>query len=220
MELKLKKAVYPLFSVIFLALVGLGLMTLNTDAQDSKPSEFKPTPSNQLWVRAHSPIIGPENAPITLVEFIDPACEACRAMYPYVKEIMSKYPQDIRLVIRYVDFHQQSVDAIRILEAARKQQQFQNVLEVLLAFQPAWAPHGHEGVDPWSFLHRTQLDIKQAKIDALDPMIEQLIAIDMADVKTAGVKKTPSFFVNGQPLKIMHPDVLLEMIETELAKQS
>lgn len=216
MELKLKKAVIPLLSIVLMALMILGLMTLNTGAQDNQQSEIKPIPNNQLWVRDHSPIIGPKEAPITLVEFIDPACEACRAMYPYVKEIMARYPQDIRLVIRYVDFHQQSVDAIRILEAARKQQQLQNVLEVLLAFQPAWAPHGHNGKDPWIFLQRTQLDIKKAKIDALDPTIENLIAIDMADVKAAGVKKTPSFFVNGKPLQLMHPDALLEMIEAEL----
>jgi len=189
------------------------------DTTQLPAAELEP---RQLWVTDHSPIIGPIDAPVTLVEFIDPACEACRAMYPYVKTIMKKHPNDVRLVIRYVNFHDQSEEAIRILEAARKQNQFETVLEVLLAFQPAWAPHHQAGADPWSFVTKTELDIEQAKQDARNPNIAKRIAMDMLDVEAAGVKKTPSFFINGQPLKLMHPDPLLEMVETALkqAKQT
>ncbi len=52
-------------------------------------------------VRMHSPVMGPQAAPITIVEFFDPACEACRAFYPYVKQILAAYPREARLVIRY-----------------------------------------------------------------------------------------------------------------------
>ena len=199
-------------SLVSIITIGIAIY-LYQNATQQVPSNKT---TNQTWVKEHSPIMGPKEAPVTLVEFIDPACEACRAMYPYVKEIMSRYPTEVRLVIRYVDFHKQSEDAIRILEAARKQNQFQNTLEVLLAFQPAWAPHGREGADPWEFLAQTKLDIKQAKKDAQDPAIQNIIEMDMADVKAAGVKKTPSFFVNGKPLKLMHPDPLIEMIQAEL----
>lgn len=205
-----KTNIVALAVVSLVVLVGAAYFT-----QSSKNSTSLPQ-ANQIWVQNHSPNIGPKDAPVTLVEFIDPACEACRAMYPYVKEIMSKHPNDVRLVIRYVNFHTQSEDAIRILEAARKQNQFQTALEVLLAFQPAWAPHGRDGVDPWQFLAKTKLDLDKAKQDAQDPAIEKIIELDMADVKAADVKKTPSFFVNGKPLKLMHPDPLLEMIEAEL----
>ena len=205
-----KTNIVALAVVSLVVLVGAAYFT-----QSSKNSTSLPQ-ANQIWVQNHSPSIGPKDAPVTLVEFIDPACEACRAMYPYVKEIMSKHPNDVRLVIRYVNFHTQSEDAIRILEAARKQNQFQTALEVLLAFQPAWAPHGRDGADPWEFLTKTKLELDKAKQDAQDPAIAQIIELDMADVKAAEVKKTPSFFVNGKPLKLMHPDPLLEMIEAEL----
>lgn len=209
--LRMKKTnIVALAVVSLVVLVGAVYFSQNSDKSTSAIQ------ANQIWVQSHSPSIGPKNAPVTLVEFIDPACEACRAMYPYVKEIMSKHPNDVRLVIRYVNFHTQSEGAIRILEAARKQNQFQTALEVLLAFQPAWAPHGRDGVDPWQFLAKTKLDLDKAKQDSKDPAIAKIIELDMADVEAAGVKKTPSFFVNGKPLKLMHPDPLLEMIETEL----
>lgn len=167
-------------------------------------------------VREHSPVLGPDKAPVTLVEFIDPACEACRAMYPYVKQIISENPEQIKLVIRYVDFHKQSKQAIQILEASRQQGQFAETLELLLAFQPVWAPHGQEGVDLWQVMLRSDLDLQRAKQDAQNKQISQVIKQDERDRVANGVKKTPGFFVNGKPLKLMHPDSLREMIQAEL----
>ncbi|NMG42229.1 thioredoxin domain-containing protein [Aromatoleum toluvorans] len=34
----------------------------------------------------HSPTLGKADAPVVIVEFLDPACETCRAFYPRVKE--------------------------------------------------------------------------------------------------------------------------------------
>src|SRR3546814_18473997 len=53
-------------------------------------------------IRPHSAVIGPKKAPVTIVEFFDPSCEACRAFFPKVKEILAAYPKDVRLVMRYL----------------------------------------------------------------------------------------------------------------------
>ena len=98
---------------------------------------------NDVLIRPYSPILGPETAPVTIVEFFDPACEACRAFYPVVKEIMAEHGDAIRVVIRYTAFHgDASVEAIRVLEAARMQDVFEPVLEAVLREQPRWASHG------------------------------------------------------------------------------
>lgn len=44
-------------------------------------------------VRFHSPVFGPAQAPVTIVEFFDPSCEACRAFHPYVKQILTENPR-------------------------------------------------------------------------------------------------------------------------------
>ncbi|MBO1926666.1 thioredoxin domain-containing protein [Thiomicrorhabdus sp. 6S2-11] len=198
-------------------LIGLGVMlVVAVIAATFLLQADKNSDSDTNLIRAHSPIIGPQDAPVTLVEFIDPACEACRAMYPYVKQIISENPNKIKLVIRYVDFHKQSKQAIQILEASRKQGKFAETLELMLAFQPVWAPHGHEGVDLWEVMIRGDLNLDQAKIDAKAETIDAVITQDEKDRIALGVQKTPGFFVNGQILKIMHPDVLREMIEEQL----
>jgi protein-disulfide isomerase len=45
----------------------------------------------ETLIRSYSPIIGPEEAPVTIVEFFDPACEACRAFHPIVKDILAEH---------------------------------------------------------------------------------------------------------------------------------
>ena len=78
--------------------------------------------SSDVYVRPHSPVIGQADAAVTIVEFFDPSCEACRAFYPIVKNILAQYPEDVRLVLRYAAFHEGSDQAVGILEAARKQE--------------------------------------------------------------------------------------------------
>src|SRR4029450_11902773 len=92
-------------------------------------------------VREHSPVLGPPRAPVTLVEFLDPACEACRAFAPIVKQILFVHPEEVRVVVRYAAFHRGSEDAIRILEAARRQGKFDATLTALFDRQEEWATH-------------------------------------------------------------------------------
>ncbi|MBL8579246.1 MAG: thioredoxin domain-containing protein, partial [Mesorhizobium sp.] len=120
---------------------------------------------NQL-VRPHSPVLGPASAPVTVVEFFDPSCEACRAFYPTVKQIMATYPQDVRVVIRYTPFHPASEEAVRILEAARKQDKFERVMEWLLQNQETWGADGNpQPARAWDVAKEVGLDVAKGKLD-------------------------------------------------------
>ena len=46
-------------------------------------------------VQFHSPSMGPADAKVTIVEFFDPSCEACRAFYPYVKSILAELEPEV-----------------------------------------------------------------------------------------------------------------------------
>lgn len=198
--------------VLALGLFGLGAY-LYAPSLEQTASEAA---SNETVLeRSHSPTIGPDDAPVTIVEFFDPACEACRAFHPYVKNILAGSQGKVRLVLRYANFHPQSEEAIRILEAARLQGKFEAVLERVLAAQPQWAPHGQAGVSVWSVLEGTGLDVNRAKEDALSADITLVLEKDTADVKAAGVQKTPTFFVNEKPLLEFGPKQLFELVKSE-----
>jgi thiol-disulfide isomerase/thioredoxin len=169
-------------------------------------------------IRPHSPILGPTSAPVTIVEFFDPSCEACRAFYPTVKEIMATYPQDVRVVIRYADFHPASNEAIRLLEAARKQGKFQRVMEWLLLNQEQWGADGNPNPKrAWEIAGEVGLDVAQAKKDGSTSAVDAVLEQDAADVSAVGVTGTPTFFVNGKPLQNFGKQQLIELVGREVA---
>lgn len=184
-----------------------------------KPVESQPvTPvADNTLVRMHSPVMGPATAPVTIVEFFDPACEACRAFYPIVKQLMAQTGNDVRLVLRYTALHQGSDEAVRILEAARKQNLFQPILEALLANQPAWAVHGAPDIEKaWQIAAGGGLDIAKGRQDAVSGAVDAVLAADAADVRANNVRQTPTFFVNGKPLTEFSPQGLYSLVAAQL----
>ena len=170
-------------------------------------------------VRMHSPVLGPQAAPVTIVEFFDPACETCRTFYPIVKSLMAKYPDDVRLVIRYAPFHQGSDQVVKLLEAARRQGKYQPVLEALLQAQPTWADHGRPNPDlTFEIARAAGLNIEQARADMERPEIQALLTQDVEDLTALKVSRTPTFFVNGRSLPSFGPDQLAALLAEEVAK--
>lgn len=170
------------------------------------------------FVRPHSPVIGPADALVTITEFFDPSCEACRAFYPIVKQIMERNPDRVKLVLRYAAFHEGSDEAVKILEAARLQDLFTPVLEALLARQPEWAVHGAPDLElAWQIAGRAGLDIERARQDALRPGMIGVLNADMADVERLSVNQTPTFFVNGKAPASPDPQALADLVASEVA---
>lgn len=170
-----------------------------------------------VYVREHSPVIGPANARVTIVEFFDPACEACRAFYPIVHEIMRRHPNDVRLVLRYTPLHEGSEEAVRILESARTQDLFEPVLTSLFQQQPRWAAHGSPQVSlAWDAAATAGLDVESARTGMNARHINNAIRQDGADAQTLNVRGTPTFFVNEQPLANFSPQGLYDLVLAEL----
>lgn len=174
-------------------------------------------PAGSALIRPYSPIIGPENAPVTVVEFFDPACEACRAMHPTITEIRKQHPEKVRIIMRYAAFHDGSDIAVRILETARLQNVFEPVLIALLETQPQWADHSGSRLDiAWEAAKIAGLDIKKARQDMNSPEIDNVLAQDAADIETINVRQTPTFFVDGLPLLEFGAEQLMEMVSNRV----
>ncbi len=168
-------------------------------------------------VKFHSPSIGPADAKVTIVEFLDPACEACRAYYPLVKSVMAEHPGKVRLVLRYAAFHQGSDTVVKILEAAKTQGLYWQSLEAVFQSQPVWADHGNPQVERvWDFLQPIGLDVEKARRDMQNPAIAAILAQDMADVTALKVERTPTFYVNGKPLLVMGEKGLRDLVAQEV----
>lgn len=104
-----------------------------------------------------------------------------------------------------------------MLEAARLQNLYQPVLEAVLEAQPAW--HDDPQVaSAWEAAEAAGLDVTSAREDMQSERINSVLETDMQDVKTMGVRGTPTFFVNGQQLTEFGAKPLLELVQTQLKK--
>jgi protein-disulfide isomerase len=170
-------------------------------------------------VREHSPVFGPSLAPVTVVEFLDPACEACRAFAPVVKQIQFLHPREVRVVVRYAAFHQGSDEAVRLLDAARRQGKFEAVLNALFEGQQEWAAHHSPNLErAWELAAAAGLDVARARRDAASAQAERVLTQDRDDGIALQVDRTPTFFVNGRTLASFGDQQLMELVAQEVAR--
>lgn len=150
------------------------------------------------FVRDDSPTLGPKNASVTLVEFLDPECEACRAFFPTVKRILKEYEGQIHFVVRYMPFHSSSLVAIAATEAAGLQGKYWEMQELLFNSADEWGHQPTPRRDLFiKYANSLGLDVAKFTQDLDDPKWVQKAQRDMADGKSIGVSGTPTFFVNG-----------------------
>ncbi len=152
-------------------------------------------------VAPHSPTLGPANAPVTLVEFLDPECESCAAMHPIVKKVLQEFDGRVRLVVRYMPLHRNSAHAASLLEGARADNKYWELMEVFFARQPEWASHDAPRPDLLvGYAQAMGLDPQQLSAASTSTEIARRIRQDTDDGVALGVRRTPTFFVNGRPL--------------------
>lgn len=152
-----------------------------------------------LLVRADSPTRGPENAPVTLVEFLDPECEACRASYPGVEQLLKEYEGRVRFVVRYYAGHSNSALAIAATEAAGEQGKYWEMQSLLFENQLKWGEQRTPQTELFiGYARALNLDINRFTASLQNPAYQAKANRDTEDARTLGVRGTPTFFVNGQ----------------------
>ena len=189
-------------------------------------SPNQPTIPPETLVRPDSPTLGPADAKVTLVEFLDPECETCAAFSPIVKKILKDHEGKIRLVIRYMNQHPNSDKAANFLEVAAEQGKYWQAYDYLMLKQPEWGTiHGpattvQPDVPALFKKYAADLGLDQAKIEAAERerRFQDKFQRDKRDGSTLLVRQTPSFFVNGRRLVRFGEADLRALIQDEINK--
>ena len=203
---------------VFVLLVLVITVLVNKSPQENESAQSIGESAAEL-VREYSPIKGAKSAKVTLVEFLDPACETCRIFSPFVKDLLASHPGKVKLVVRHAPFHHGSDVMVKILEAAKEQGKYWETLEVMLESQPNWTSnHKAQPEKVWKYLEGIGLDVKKARRDMESPKIAERVKQDIADTIGLKIQKTPSFFVNGKPLAVFGYEPLRKLVEEEVRK--
>ena len=189
-------------------------------SSETKKEEVAVSSRADSLIAEHSIKLGENKKNISIVEFLDPECESCALFHPIVRKLYKEYHEDIQLVVKYIPNHTNSKFVIKLLEASREQNKYEEVLNVIFEKQPLWAQHNNEKPELlWQYLAEIQgLNINKLKEDFNNPKIDKIIEIDAKDAKELGVKGTPSFFVNEKRLSTLSEKDLFNLVESEIYK--
>ena len=142
-----------------------------------------------------SPSIGPDDAPVTIFEFSDYQCPACRRGHDTVRRIREMYSGQIRWIFKNypLKMHKDAERAAEAALCAADQNRFWDYQDVLYA---------------------TKEDLSAEKLGQLaanlgmapDPFKQCLesrkykhkVELDLKDAQNAGVDRTPTFIINGR----------------------
>lgn len=195
----MKKNGLWIFIIVILSVCGYLLASSIYKNSANKTADN--SEANKLLIKDYSPSMGPSNAKVVMVEFLDPECESCRAMAPMVGRLLVEYEGKIRYILRYMPLHPNSVLAISYLEGAREQGKYWEALAAVFNSQPEWGSHENPRPD----LLPDALKNIGLNMDALKASVDsgrhlQKAEQDKKDGNALGVYMTPTFFINGKKL--------------------
>jgi protein-disulfide isomerase len=144
---------------------------------------------------AGSPVRGPADAVLTLVEFSDFQCPYCSIAVGKLDAVLEAYPGKIKLIFKQfpLDTHSQAALAADAAIAAHQQGKFWPMHDALFA-------HRRELSRPTiqALAAAAGLDMKRFESDLDSQETRKTVARDIQDGDHAGVEGTPSVFINGR----------------------
>jgi protein-disulfide isomerase len=166
---------------------------------------------------ATSPVRGPANAPIEIVEWSDFQCPFCQRVGPSLKQVFDTYGDRVKLVYREYPLpnHPNARPASEAGQCANEQGKFWPMHDKMFANQQRLGASDLKqyaselGLDTATFNACFDTHKYAAQVEA-----------DIAAGNDAGVNGTPALFINGRMLSGAQPfEAFKKIIDEELAAQ-
>jgi len=172
-------------------------------------------PRQKVAIEKASPVRGPADAPIEIVEFSDFQCPFCQRVGPALTQVLNTYGDRIRLVYRQYPLpnHPNAKQAAEAGMCANEQGKFWPYHDRLFANQQRLGASDLKQ-------HAVDLGLDAPRFNAcLDShKYVPLIDADISAGNASGVNGTPAFFINGRMLSGAQPfEAFKKIIDDELA---
>jgi protein-disulfide isomerase len=163
------------------------------------------------------PVLGPDDAPITLIEFSDYECPYCRRWHLEVfPRLLENYSDKIRFVYRdfpLTSIHPNAVPAAEAANCAHEQDMFWEFNEALFSMRLGLNQDAY-----LAYAEELELDLEAFSECVSSGRHQAEVLADLQWASNLGVRSTPTFFLNGIALVGAQPyELFQEVIEKELA---
>jgi protein-disulfide isomerase len=172
-------------------------------------------PDAPVPIREDDHVLGAELPEVTLLEYGDFGCPHCFASWRPVESLLERY-HGLQLVWRHFpdpELHPGADLAAELSELAASRGKFWEAHSVLLAGRETFSLEGLLEV-----ARDLELDPESAETALRDHTFREPVAADIADGERAGVRGTPTFFIDGVRLT-GHWRQLAQVIPERLAER-
>jgi protein-disulfide isomerase len=162
-----------------------------------------------------SPAVGPENAPVTVVEFSDFQCPYSARASLTLKRLLQLYPGRVRWVFKHfpLRIHPDAPLSHEAALAAREQGKFWEMHDLLLSNQRRLMRE-----DLMSYARQLGLDLPAFANDLDSRRLRPRVLRDTLQGRSLRVDTTPTYFINGKQVIGARPlSGFRQVIERELA---
>jgi len=158
-----------------------------------------------------SPFKGPADAPVVVAVFSDFQCPYCSRLVHVLDQVVEKYPETVKLVFKHypIRSHKYAQKAALATMAADRQGKFWEFHDRLFE---NYKKLNDEMID--QVAADLGLDVAAFEKDLKDPALQKQLTRDIRDAQIAGVRGTPSIFVNGRKVR----NRTLKGFETDIEK--
>jgi protein-disulfide isomerase len=163
----------------------------------------------------NAPVLGPRNAPVTIVEWSDFQCPFCGRVEPTLQQLRQEYKGKIRLAWKNqpLSFHPNAMPAAEAAMAAHEQGKFWEFHDALFKQQQKLGPELYDEV-----AKQLGLDLNRFHASIESHRNASIIQADMSAGSAVGAEGTPTFFINGKKLVGAQPlEAFKQVIDAELA---
>ncbi len=187
------------------------------------PAEADPNKVYSVPIDPRDPVEGPADAKVTVVEGFEFACPYCYKASPIVEQLQAAFPNDVRLVNKYMVVHQPAIPAGLASCAANKQGKFPEFKKTM--WTKAWGADGKpilEQLSPDALEKDAAdlgMDVAKFKTDMNSEECRDWLEKSEQTLHDVGQSGTPGFYINGRPLGGLVPlDTMKQLVTDELAK--
>lgn len=182
------------------AFLGLIVWFSQRDKQPTNPEEQQSvlTIAPDEWVK------GGKNATVTLIEYSDFQCPACKSYQPILDEVTTAFGNQLRFVYRHFPLstiHANALPAAKAAEAAGRQDKFWQMHDILFDRQGIWSSSRDVDVILADYAKELGLNEEQFVTDYTSEAVREAVQADIDGARGLGITGTPSFFFNGQPIQ-------------------
>jgi protein-disulfide isomerase len=183
---------------LYETIIAQGRESAPPPQQQQQQQQQPPATRQKVALVEGTPTKGGKQALVTIVEWSDFECPFCGRAMPTVEQILKTYGDKVQLQFRHqpLSFHPRAMPSAKATAAAHLQGKFWEMHDKLFANQRAL-----QDADIEKYAQESGLNIKKWKADMESPQVQSQIQRDMTDGNTYGARGTPSFFVNGIPVR-------------------